>query len=212
MNQGIITISRQYGSGGRRIGQLVAQKLQVPCYDKEILELAAQRSGLSAEVLDEHQDATPNSFLYAVATENHMDSLPMEANLTLADRVAFAQFDAIEAAAKGGSCVIIGRCANHILRDHPSVVRLFLYAPTEVRRLNLVEQYGVPKDKATETLRRMDRRRSSYYLHYAGSRWGEIEHYDLCLSTEGLSDEQAADLIVSFARNRWEKEKTNRMI
>lgn len=206
MGQGIITISRQYGSGGRRIGQLVAQKLQVPCYDKEILELAAQRSGLSAEVLDEHQDTTPNSFLYAIATESNVDSIPMEANLTLADRVALAQFDAIEAVAKEGSCVVIGRCANHILRDYPGVVRLFLYAPAEIRRLNLVERYGVPKEKATETLRRMDRRRSSYYLHYAGARWGELDHYDLCLSTQGLSDEMAADLIVAFAQNRWAKE------
>ena len=198
----IITIGREYGSGGREIGRLVADKLGVPFYDKEILTRAAEESGLCEELLERHDEKNSVSSILAggAGSGMHIGASGIGLQMPLNQRVFLAQFDAISKIASEGPCVIVGRCADYVLKERPDVTHIFIYASEErrIERIMRVEQV----DRERELIRKTDRQRRSYYNFFADGNWGMRSNYDLMLRTDGRSTDELADIIIAFARLR----------
>ena len=190
----IITIGRQYGSGGRAIGIELAKELGVPFYDQNILKHAAEESGLCEKILQNY-DEKPRSFLYSIAMDPFGYALGGIPTNTLDQRVYMATFDTINAIADKGSCVIIGRCADYVLRERENVLRVFLYAPLEKRIKTVMERDDLNESAAKQKIQRMDRSRAAYYEFYSTQKWGVTSSYDLCLDTSLLGDQGTVDLI-----------------
>lgn len=190
----IITIGRQYGSGGRAIGIRLAEELGVPFYDQNIIKHAAQESGLCERIL-ENYDEKPRSFLYSIAMDPFGYALGGIPGDTLDQRVYMATFETIENIARQGSCVIIGRCADYILRERADVLRVFLYAPIEKRIQTVMQRDDLAEAAAKQKIQRMDRSRAAYYEFYSTQKWGAVNSYDLCLDTALLGQEGTVALI-----------------
>lgn len=203
MNQSvIITIARQFGSGGREIGKRLAEKLNIPFYDKEILMHAAEKSGLSKEVLSYFDEQPTNSLLYSLATgvyslnEAGMVNYAQPVN----QRVFQAQFDTIRELAEKGSCVIVGRCADYVLENNPNVVSVFLHGNLEDRIKRVTEREGISSAEAKSRISKSDKKRANYYNFYSGKKWGVASSYDLCINTSVTGYEQAVDFIAEYAQ------------
>ena len=196
----IITIGREYGSGGREIGKLLAEKLGVPFYDKEILTRAAEESGLCREVFERHDEKASAGGMIVGA---HGAQLAMGGGglqMPLNQRVFLAQFDAITKLAAEGDCVIVGRCADYVLKDMPEVTHVFLYASMEKRIERIMRVEKVDRDTARELIRKTDKQRKNYYNFFADGNWGLRSNYDLMVRTDFHKPEDIADAIIAFAR------------
>lgn len=198
----IITIGREYGSGGREIGRLVAEKLGIPYYDKEILARASQESGLCREVFERNDEkATVGSMMTgAGAPVMHMGTAPVGLQMPLNQRVFLAQFDAIGKIASEGDCVIVGRCADYVLKELPHVTHVFLYASTEKRIERIMRVEGISRDEAKDLVRKTDKQRKNYYNFFADGNWGLRSNYDLMIRTDNRKPEDIADAIIAFAK------------
>ncbi|MBE5803849.1 MAG: cytidylate kinase-like family protein [Clostridiales bacterium] len=196
----VITIGRQFGSGGRQIGRLLSEKLSIPYYDKEILTEAARDSGICEEILEHHDEKPTRSLLFSLVTgaQMHGGLAGAYMDMPLNHKVFLAQFDAIRRIASQGSCIIVGRCADYVLRDYPNAVKLFVKAGMEKRMERAVAVHGVEPDKAEEYVRKMDKQRASYYNYFATTTWGDVNNYDLCLDTGKLGIEGSAELILQY--------------
>lgn len=196
MKQGtIITIGRQYGSGGRSVGIQLAEQLGIPFYDQNILKHAAEESGLCEKILQNY-DEKPRSFLYSIAMDPFGYALGGIPSNTLDQRVYMATFDTINAIADKGSCVIIGRCADYVLRERANVLRVFLYAPLETRIQTVMQRDALDSESAAkQKIQRMDRSRAAYYEFYSTQKWGAPASYDLCLDTSLLGEQGTVELI-----------------
>lgn len=194
----IITIGREYGSGGREIGELIAKKLGVPFYDKEILTRAAQASGLCPEVIEHHDEKASVGGLLAGAGQSAGMSA---AGMPLNQRVFLAQFDAISKLAAEGSCVIVGRCADYVLKELPNVTHVFLYASLEKRIERIMRVEQVDRSTARELIRKTDKQRKNYYNFFADGNWGLRSNYDLMVCTDNHSPEDIANAIIAYARD-----------
>ncbi len=192
----VITIGRQYGSGGRQIGRILSEKLSIPYYDKEILQEAAKDSGICEEIFEHHDEKPTRSLLFSLVTGGHMPGAYLD--MPLNHKVFLAQFDTIRRLAGQGSCIIVGRCADYVLRDHPGAVKLFVKADMQKRMERAVALNDVTMDKAEEYVRKMDKQRASYYNYYATTTWGNVNNYDLCLDTGKLGMEGSAELIMNY--------------
>ena len=190
----IITIGRQYGSGGRNIGIQLAKELGVPFYDQNILKQAAAESGLCEKIL-ENYDEKPRSFLYSIAMDPFGYALGGIPANTLDQRVYMATFDTINTIADKGSCVIIGRCADYVLRERKNVLRVFLYASMEERIKAVMERDDLSEAAAKQKISRMDRSRAAYYEFYSTQKWGAVDSYDLCIDTGLLGQDGTVALI-----------------
>lgn len=195
MSQGtIVTIGRQYGSGGRNIGIQLAKELGVPFYDQNILKQAAAESGLCEKIL-ENYDEKPRSFLYSIAMDPFGYALGGIPANTLDQRVYMATFDTINAIADKGGSVIIGRCADYVLRERKNVLRVFLYAPMEERIKTVMARDDLSEAAAKQKIARMDRSRAAYYEFYSTQKWGAVDSYDLCIDTSLLGQDGTVALI-----------------
>ena len=195
MSQGtIITIGRQYGSGGRNIGIQLAKELDVPFYDQNILKQAAEESGLCEKILQNY-DEKPRSFLYSIAMDPFGYALGGIPANTLDQRVYMATFDTINSIADKGSCVIIGRCADYVLRERKNVLRVFLYASMEERIKAVMARDDLNEAAAKQKINRMDRSRAAYYEFYSTQKWGDVGSYDLCIDTSLLGQDGTVALI-----------------
>ena len=195
----IITIGREYGSGGREIGELVAKKLGIPFYDKQILTRAAQKSGLCEEVMEHHDEKASLGGIF-VGSGAHMGGAGIGLQMPLNQRVFLAQFETINAIAAEGDCVIVGRCADYVLKDLPDVVHVFLYASEEKRIERIMRVENVERGEARELIRKTDKQRKSYYNFFADGNWGLRSNYDLMLRTDDRTPDEVADAIIAFAR------------
>lgn len=195
MKKKIITIERQYGSGGSIIGKLAAEKLGIKYYNREILELTAQKCGLSTEYLESAEENVPKSFLYSLMlSANPAKSL--EDNLPLSDKVFLMESRIItEIAAKEESFVLVGRCGNYVLEDK-GCFSVYIYASPQERIRRAVEEYGIPESKAENIMKKNDKRRESFYNVNSGNVWQDKDQYCLCLNSAELGDELCAELIV----------------
>ncbi|MBQ8297829.1 MAG: cytidylate kinase-like family protein [Ruminococcus sp.] len=195
MNKRIITIERQYGSGGSNIGKLVAEKLGVNYYHRAVLEKTAEKFGLAPEHLESAEENVPTSFLYSLMisanpTRSAADSLP------LSDRVFLAESEIIRNLAAGEhSFVLVGRCGNYILEEC-GCFSVYIYSNKEDRLKRAVEEYGIEPKKAESTIKKFDKRRETFYNVNTGKLWQDKEQYSLCLNSGELGDELCADIIV----------------
>ncbi len=195
----IITISRQFGSGGRTVGRMVAQELGIPFYDKELVEQIAVESGFAPNFIEENGEHSPGKSIlsYAFAPQG----VPGVMNgLSTADFLWNIQCSAILQLAEKGPCVIVGRNADYILKDRKDCLHAFIYADLPFRADRIVRLYGESEKSPQARLQQKDKRRSNNYQHYTGRTWGAAENYDLCLNTGTLGIEKAAQIIASMAR------------
>lgn len=191
----IITIGRQFGSGGKEVGIRVAKELGIPFYDKELLQEAAKKSGLCEKIF-ENFDEKPKSLLYSIAMDSYMFSLPGSgAGESLEQQVYLATYDTIRHIASQGPCVIIGRCADYALADDPNRLSLFIYAPMDVRIARVAKRQNLTPEKARQLILKTDKRRASYYEYYSAQRWGAVESYDFCLDSSALGLGGTVELI-----------------
>ena len=200
----VITIGRQFGSGGRKVVRLLAEKLDIPYYDKELLAEAAKDSGICQEIFENHDEKPTRSLLFSLVTgvQMHGDPGSMYMDMPLNHRIFLAQFDAIRRIASEGPCVIVGRCADYVLRDKPNAVSVFVKADIRQRVERAVSLYGVDPARAEETVRKADKQRASYYNYYATATWGDVNNYDLCVDTGKLGIDGTVELIEQYLRLR----------
>ena len=195
----VITIGRQYGSGGREVGRRLASRLEIPYYDKEILSEASKDSGICEELFEDHDEKPTRSFLYSLVTgvQTHGNPSTMYMDMPLNHRIFLAQFDTIRRLAGNGPCVVVGRCADYVLRDEKNVVNVFLKADMEHRIERAIER-GAEPSRAQEFVKRRDKERASYYNYYATTTWGDVNNYDLCLDTGRVGYDGAVDMIIAY--------------
>lgn len=198
----IITIGRQYGSGGKEVGIRVAKELGIPCYDKELLKHAAEKSGL-CEHLFENFDEKPRSLLYSIAMDPYAFSFAggLE-NESLEQKIYLATFNTIRNIAKQGPCVIIGRCADYALKENPDHLSLFINAPLEVRVQRIAQRLGVTPEKAKHIISKTDKSRAAYYEYYSSQKWGSIGSYQFCLDSSVLGLGGTVELIRAIVQHK----------
>jgi len=196
----IITISRQYGSGGREIGEKLAQKMGIPFYDNELLTRAAKESGFAEAAFANAENKATNSLLYSIAMGmNAYGNQDLGfTQLSLDDRIYLAQSDVIRKIALEGPCVIVGRCADYVLREVEHVINIFIWADIEFRKKRAVEFYDLPEEKAEDSILKNDKRRANYYNYHASEKWGRAENYHLSIKSSFLGIDNAVDCIKTF--------------
>lgn len=199
MGKKIITISREYGSGGRQVGLTVAKKLGMEFYDKELIDAAAKEIGFPTEMIADREQRLTNSLLYNFA----MGTLygiayprePKVSELPLTEQIYQAQKKAIEEAAKRGFCIFVGRCADYILKSRPDVLRVFIYADRDIRKRRAIEEYGEIEEYIDEFMYQTDKRRRIHYENYTNQKWGSRENYDLMLNSGDLGLDKCVELL-----------------
>lgn len=194
MNNKIITIGREFGSGGRTIAKKVAEKLSIPCYDSEIIDEVAIKSGLLKEEIakkGEHLSATGK--MSTIFTLYNLYS-----NMSKDDIIWHAQKKVIEELAEKGPCVIVGRCADYILREKDNVIKVFIYADKKSRAERIVKIYGENDDAPEKRIREKDKKRAAYYEHFTEMTWGDPEHYDICLNSSNLGIDKCVEIITNL--------------
>ena len=199
MEKKIITISREFGSGGRTIGRLIAEKLNIPFYDKELVDHIALESGFAPKFVEEHGEHSPGSslFSYAFAPQG----VPGIMNgLSTADFLWNVQCNVILQLAEKGPCVIVGRNADYILKDREDVLHVYITATMDYRADCIVRLYGTSEKSPTARIQEKDKRRKVNYQHYTGRSWGAAENYDISLNTSTIGVEEAADIIVALVK------------
>ena len=201
----IITIARQFGSGGHEIGRRLAEYLGIPCYDKELLTHAAEESGLSEEVLAYFDEKPTSSLLYTLSTGAYSlsDSGLMNYSMPVNQQVFQAQFDAIRSLSEKGACVIVGRCADYVLQKYPYLVRVFIHADLDKRVARVAEHEGLTLQEAKTRVNRSDKKHANYYNFYSGKKWGNAGYYDLCINTGSVSYQNAVELIAQLAEMKF---------
>ena len=193
----VITIARQFGSGGHEVGEKVAQKLNLPFYDKALIAMAAKKSGLSEEVFADADERASSSLLYSLV----MGSYTSVANtMPINDKLFVLQSDIIKKAAKEGPCVIIGRCADYILREHENCLNVFVHADKAARIKRIVGLGHCEEKKAPDFVTKKDKQRANYYNFYSNNRWDDLLNYDLTIDTSRFSVDMAVDLIIDAAK------------
>ena len=200
MEKKIITISREFGSGGRTIGRLVAEKLGIPFYDKELVEQVAIESGFAPKFVEEHGEHAPaaSRLAYAFAAQG----VPGVMNgLSTADFLWNIQCNVILQLADKGPCVIVGRNADYILKDRPDVLHTYIHADMDYRADRIVRLYGESEKSPETRLAEKDKRRRVHYQHYTGRTWGQAQNYDICLDTGVLGIEQCTEIVVNIVKN-----------
>lgn len=208
MKKTIITIARQYGSGGREIGERVAALLGIKNYDKEFVTMAAEKEGaLTVDALHQVDERATNSLLYTLAIgSNVFPAAHVSPALPLNDRLFALQSSIIRSLAEEEkSCVMIGRCADYVLRDHPDRLSIFIYADLDVRRRRVAERHDISESEAISVINKTDRRRASYYNFYTGGKWGKYDNYHVAINSAVLGIEGTAQLIADLVHRREEK-------
>jgi cytidylate kinase len=198
----IITIARQYGSGGREIGERVAAILGIPLYDKELITDAAAKGSLNEEIIKKADESAANSLLYTLAMGSNVLGTTMHFGykMPLNDKLFILQSEVIKEYAKEGSCVIIGRCADYVLRDEPNIMRLFIYGDLDHRQARVIERHPELKSsQVIDVINKTDKRRSSYYNFYTGNKWGKYDNYDMAINSSTLGIEHTAQVIAASA-------------
>ena len=199
----IITIARQYGSGGREIGETVAKLLNIPLYDKQLITDAAAKGNLNEEVLRRTDESAANSLLYTLAMGSNVVGTTMHFGykMPINDKLFILQSEVIKEYAAKESCVIIGRCSDYVLRDFDNVFRLFIYGDLEHRKARVAERHPELKSsQIIDVINKTDRRRASYYNFYTGNKWGKYDNYDMAINSSTLGIQRTAELIASCVR------------
>ena len=202
----IITIGRQYGSGGREIGKKLAEKLGIPYFDKELLARVAKESGFCEEMIRNHDERPTNSFLYNVVMDTYSFGYNTAfVDMPMSQKVFLAQFDTVKKIAAEGSCVIVGRCADYALSDYPQCLNLFIYGKEDAKAKRISERQNVSISEAREMCVKKDKQRQSYYNYYSNKKWGRADSYDLCIDSGKLGIDGTVDFIIEFIKKYEQK-------
>ena len=206
MQKVIITIGRQFGSGGRSVARILSEHYGIPVYDKKLIALAAEQSGLGEQFFEQADEHVSHSFLHFLfggrgATSHHAES-PLSN-----DALFKVQSDVIRDIASRESCIILGRCADYILRDDPALISIFFTADTADRLQRYADHDGITPEAARPILEKSDRKRADYYGYYAQRTWGAAENYHLCVNTSRLGIEGTAQLLIDYIDRRLQKEE-----
>ena len=196
----VITIGRQYGSGGREIGERLAEYFGITCYDNELLSRAAKESGFCEEMLENHDERPTSSFLYNLVMDTYSFGYNAShfVDMPISHKVFLAQFDTIKKIASEGPCVIVGRCAGYALNDLKNCVHIFIYGDEETKVKRIMKKYDMDAAKAKDTCIKKDRQRQSYYNYYSSKKWGRADSYDLCINSSVLGIDGTVKLLTQY--------------
>ena len=192
----IITIGRQHGSSGREIARLLAEKLNYKCYDKEIVDEAANHSDFSRDLIDAFDEKRMSAFIL------HAGGYGLNENFRLNMQVVSAQFDAMRNIADKGNCIFVGRCADYILRDYKDLVSVFILGDMDERLKCLERRQGLDETEAKKKIKEVDKDRSSFYRYYSDQTWGDAQNYDLCINSSKLGVEGTVQVILDYIKAR----------
>ncbi|MCM1282247.1 MAG: cytidylate kinase-like family protein [Muribaculaceae bacterium] len=207
MGNQVYTIGREFGSNGYDVGRLLAERLGVKLYDKELLAQAAKDSGFCEEIFENHDEKPTSSFLYSLVMDTYSGGSYSSApflDMPLNHKVFLAQFDTIKKLAEKESCVIVGRCADYALANNPDCLNVFVHADMEDRIRWVSKRKDLTENKARDLIQKTDKQRASYYNYYTCKKWGDSRSYDLCLNTSKLTLEDCVDIILMY-RERMKK-------
>ena len=199
----VVTIGREFGSGGKEVGEKLAAKLGVKCYDKELLAIAAKDSGLCHEIFEMHDEKPTNSFLYSIVMDTYAGVYNPQTMLDMPinQKVFLAQFETIKKIAENESCVIVGRCADYALENMDNLVSVFIHADIDKRIERIMKTCDTTeRKKAKDMITKTDKKRASYYNYYTGKTWGAGESYDLIVNTSTKPLEKIADAIIDYLK------------
>jgi len=204
MAKNIITISREFGSGGRTIGQKIADKLGYKFYDSEIIERVMIESGLSKEIVEKYDEYAThkNSFLYSIAVNSSITAMDAYQGTSFANQVQIAQIKVINEIAKQGNCVIIGRGADYILRNREDVLNVFIYADMEFKANRVLSIYGATEKRIEDRIKDKDTKRRVFYRAFTMREWGAYQNYHLMLDSGVVGIDRCADIICDVAQNK----------
>ena len=199
MSHKIITIARQFGSGGHEVGERLSERLQIPLYDRSLVEMAAEKMGISPISVEEVDETALHSFLATYRIPKQPNDVTGY-GLPLNDSTYLTQTAIIEALAKEGPCIIVGRCADYILRDHPGLIDIFLCADMEDRIARIMERYSLPRKDAASAVRHTDSRRRNYYENYTKQAWGSSESQQMLFNVSRLGIPRVVDILEEIYR------------
>ena len=196
----IVTISRQYASGGREVAEKLAAEYGIPFYDRALIARAAKESGFAEAAFDNVEMKATNSLLYSIAMGMNAYGSPDigYTHLSLDDRIYIAQSDVIRKIADVGPGIIVGRCADYVLRERKDVINIFVWSSMPFRIKRAVERDGIEPEKAEETIIRMDKRRANYYNYHAVERWGAVTNYHLAIQNDFRGVDKTVEVIKQF--------------
>lgn len=192
----IITIAREYGSGGHILGEMLAKELGIKLYDKEFIHLVAQKSGINEQYIKANEQSIPSFWLKCILAKS--SEQPLERSLSSDDILFVAESKIIQELAEKESCIIVGRCADFVLKDYPHVIKIFCYSDIHNAAVRCAQEYGIPKDKCEAEIKRINHNRIAHYEYYTGEKWGEPHHYDLMINTGEVDMQMACRLIKSL--------------
>ena len=205
MGNQIYTIGREFGSAGYEVGRLLAERLGVKLYDKDLLAQAAKDSGFCEEIFENHDEKPTNSFLYSLVMDTYSGGNYSSApflDMPLNHKVFLAQFDTIKKIAERESCVIVGRCADYALAEYPNVLSVFISGNMDEKIKYISKLYDKTPEKAKDIIVKTDKKRSNYYNYYTSKKWGDARSYDVCLNSSVLGPEGTVDAILEIIKLR----------
>lgn len=197
----IYTIGREFGSGGKQVGEKLAERLGIKLYDKELLQQAAKDSGFCEEIFENHDEKPTNSFLYSLVMDTYSVSGYSAApflDMPLNHKVFLAQFETIKKIADQESCVIVGRCADYALAENPDCINVFIHADMDFRIRNICKKLDVTDNKARDIINKTDKQRASYYNYYTSKKWGDAKSYNLSLDAGKLGIDNCVEMILKY--------------
>lgn len=201
MGNKIYTIGREFGSGGREVGQKLADRLGIRLYDKELLQQAAKDSGFCEEIFENHDEKPTSSFLYSLVMDtysvNGYSAAPF-LDMPLNHKVFLAQFETIKKIAEQESCVMVGRCADYALSENPDCLNVFIRADMDIRLRNVSRELNITENKARDVINKTDKQRASYYNYYTSKKWGDSRSYHLCLDAGKIGTDGCVDVILKY--------------
>ena len=202
----VITIARGFGSGGRSIGKLIAKELGIHFYDRELLRLASDKSGINEAIFDRADEKLKKSLLYKIARKEYKGELipPDSEDFISNDNLFNFQSKVIKGIAEQESCVIVGRCADYILKDRNDVVKLFVHASLDDCVARLEDMYTLSKSELETKIIDTNKRRADYYKYFTGRDWNNAEHYDLCLNTQQLGVDKCIEIVKAYLKVRFD--------
>ena len=191
----VITINREYGSGGRYVGELLAKKLGIKLYDKNLIMMVSNESGLSASYIEEKEQSITGTLLANFNSQYYN-------NLTNDDNLFIAESNAIREIAKREACVIVGRCADYILKDQENVFKIFVYSDDDGKVERAVKYYGLEEKNALKEINKINKARQKQYNHYTGAEWKDLEHYDFSINVDKFGIEQTVEIIEKMIKEK----------
>lgn len=196
----IITIEREFGSGGRQIGNLLSEKLGIKLYDEEMLERAAKESGICQELFETHDEKPTSSFLYSLVMDTYSFGYSSGSfnDMPINHKIFLAQFDAIKNIAKEGPCILVGRCADYALEERDDVLRVFIHADMDARIRRISRIHDLTDAKAKDIIHKTDKKRANYYNYYTNKHWGDAASFDACFNSSTLGLEGTAEAIIKL--------------